>query len=277
VNTADHILKNTRAVLDITFSAGAADGAVTVTVTNASGTVVSSGSASQVSGGEYTFALNPQPAVADLTVTWAGSWGGVAQSIQSKAEIVGAYLFTLAQARSFDKAALANTTLYSDSLIREARAGITDFFEEVCGVSFVPRYGRDVVDGNSGTDIWLTRPRVNSVLAATVDAVAISDLSAVVVYDYGMAYRPSSWTAVNRRGVIVEYEHGYTQPPYDIHLAALTYLRYLLVASELSDRTVMFTNELGTIRNAVAGRNYPTGIPSVDAALIRHDERILIA
>ena len=279
MNTADHILRNNRAVLQITFSAGVADGSVTVTVADAAGAVVSTGAATSVGAGVYTYALAPQTTVKNLTVTWAGSWGGVAQSIQSYAEVVGAYLFTLAQARMANRGALTSATDYPDTAIREARAGITDFFEEVCGVSFVPRYGRETLDSPSSYDLWLERTRPTRVLASSVDgtALTVGELGALVVYDTGRVYNPSWWSGSLARGVTVEYEHGYQQPPYDIHLAALVYLRQLLVASDIGDRTIAFTTELGTIRNAVAGSNYPTGIPVVDAALSRHMERSLIA
>jgi hypothetical protein len=269
--TVDHVLRHTRAVVSVTFSAGNADGAVTVTVVDAGGRSVATGNATSVGAGSYTFAIDPQPEVAELSITWAGSWGGSAQSIASQVEIVGGYLFTLAQARAYD-AELANTTKHPDAEIRERRAGITDFFEQFCGISFVPRYARDVLDGDC--DLWLTHWPVTKLLAASIDGVALTggELAVATVYPHGRLYRSAGWWTTNPRQAVVEYEHGMAAVPWDIHQAALVYLRYTLTPSNLSERTMSVSNELGTVRLAVANEKYPTSIPAVDAALLNHKQ-----
>jgi hypothetical protein len=282
VNTVDHVLRNTRAVLSVAFSAGDADGdAVTVNAVDASGRPVVTGASAvpAVASGVYTYALSPQPAVASLTLTWAGSFGGVAQSIRSRVEVVGGYLFNLAQARVFDDGALGDVTKYPDATIREVRAGITEFFRDVAGRSFVPMYGREAVDGTADGRLFLRAKGVRSLLAASVagTALTVDELAAVGVYDSGMLTRSNGWNAYTPRAVVVEYEYGDEFPPWAIHEAALVYLRYLLVSSDLSDRTITFTNEAGTVRNAVASIRYPTGLPTVDAMLGRYSRKRLLA
>lgn len=285
MNVADHVLKNTQATLAIDFTAGAATGAVTYTVTDADGTAVTSGSATHGTAGAYSFTLPPQTAVKSLTIVWTGTWGGVAQSLTTYAEIVGNHLFTIAEARAFDNAALASVTDYPEADIRAARAGIADFFESVTDVSFIPRYGRKVLDGPGARDLWLPVKQLRTLLAASVAGTAFtaSEIADVEVYEYGKLYRPSTWDSyvwgegAARRNVTVAYEHGYQSVPWDIHQAALVYLRYLLVASDISDRTVSWSNELGTFRQAVPGRLYPTGLPSVDAALGRYQRSMVLA
>jgi hypothetical protein len=266
--------------LEITFTAGDASGAVTYAVTDADGISVASGSATnETEPGRYTFVFAPQTAVKTLTIAWTGTWGGVAQTISTYAEVVGNHLFTLAEARAFDKAVLASTTTYPDAAIREARAGITDFFQQVTGVSFIPRYGRAVLDDPRSTDLWLPVLQLRTLLAGSLAGTALTagEIADIEVYEYGKLWRTAGWPGSTRRDVIVSYEHGYQTVPWDIHQAALTYLRYILVSSDISDRTISWSSELGTFRQAVAGRNYPTGLPSVDAALGRYTAAAVLA
>lgn len=277
--TADHILKNTQATLEATFTSGVATGSVTYTVTDATGTSVATGTATHGSGGAYSFVLPPQDTVKTLTIVWSGTWAGAAQSITTYAEVVGGHLFTIAEARAFDNAALTNATLYTDAAIREARAGIADFFDNVTGISFIPRYRRETLDAPSyGYDLWLGRRQIRTLLAASSDGTAFTtdELAAVNVYEYGKLHRPgttwcgTSWPSSTRLGVIVAYEHGYQMVPWEIHQAALMYLRYVLVSSDISDRAISVVNDFGQVqRLSVASMRYPTGIPTVDAALNR--------
>lgn len=270
--TAEHVLKNTSATLSMTFSS-APDAGVTVTITDAAGAAVVTDEATTVAGSTASYLLDPQAEVASLTAVWTGDFGGVEQSVSSAVEIVGGHLFTIAQARAFDDQALNNDTLYPDSLIRETRAGIAEMFATECGVSFVPMYGRETLSGERRRDLWLSNGHVNRILSANVDTVALTptELADVQTYPYGRMFWSRSW-AWGHRNIVVEYEHGYQTVPYEIHRAALVLARYTLVATNLSDRTISLSNELGTVRLSVPGHNYPTGIPVVDAALGRYSQ-----
>lgn len=284
MNVADHVLKNTQATLGITFTAGDASGNVTYGITDEDGnTVVAAGTVAttEAAVGYYTFVLPPQTAVKRLTITWTGTWGGVVQSLVTYAEIVGNHLFTIAEARAHDGGALSSTVDYPEASIRAARAGITDFFEHVTGVSFIPRYGRAVVDG-SGYELWLPHRQLRTLLAGSIDgtALTVGEVADVEVYESGRMWRSGYWGGSswpNRRNVTVAYEHGYQAVPWDIHQAALVYLKFVLKSTDVSDRTVSWSNELGTFRQAVPGAKYPTGIPSVDAALGRYQRQMVVA
>lgn len=283
MNTSDHILVDTQATLEITFSAGDAAGNVTYVVTDSEGAAVASGTANnETEAGRYTFVLAPQPMVANLVVAWTGTWGGVPQTLTTTAEIVGAYLFTLAEARAYDKAVLGNATVYSDAAIRAARVGITDFFQEITGVGFVPRYGRAVLDGDGGRELKVQDfGHVDELLYASVNGTALTapELAEVSVYPEGRFYRPAGWPRSadgSRRNIVLGYEFGAHQAPWDVHEQALVLLRYTLVPSDISDRTITWTNELGTFRQAVPGEKYPTGLPSVDAMLSRYSHKPII-
>jgi hypothetical protein len=277
---AIQVLKNTGATLQETFSAGAADGTVTVTLTHADGTSAGSGSAIHGTGGVYTFALAPQAELDLLSVVWSGSWSGVAQSITSQVEIVGGLLFSVADARAFGDQTLNDTVKYPDDVIRAARERIADAFEQVCSVAFVPRYARDVLDGNGGYAIRVYHQRCNRVIAASINGVALTSgqLADITARQSGYLIRNSGawdWSFAGRN-VVVAYEHGYPSAPPDIQRAALVLARYELVSNDISDRMIAFDSDLGQVRLSVPGRQYPTGIPIVDATLARYDESSLL-
>jgi hypothetical protein len=269
VNT--FILRNTQATLSVVFSAGYADSTVTATITRADGTVVTTGPATKdlAVAGRYTYVLLPQTAVNALTVKWEGSFGGIVQSLDFPVEIVGAHLFTVAEARAFGDQALKDSAKYPDSVIIDARERITDYFKRVCSVSFTPRYGRVTLDGFRVLhSLWLPDTKVARVFTITENGVAV-DPASVDVYPTGQLFRRVPWAA-DYQNITVDYQHGWEAPPDDVSRAALMLARYDLTTNQLADRFISFANELGVIRQAVPGERYPTGIPIVDAVLARY-------
>jgi hypothetical protein len=271
-----HILKNTKQTLEVTFDQGDADGDVAVVVTDAAGTQVATGNATLDADGRYTFDLAAQADVASLTVRWSGEWAAAAQSVETHAEIVGAFLFTVADLRDFNDRKLADDTDYPDALIAEKRDTITDYFEQVCNVSFIPRFARDVLEGENRQTLWLMKRRPSRLLSVTADGTEFDAdaIAEVDVYDSGKLWRPQvwPWNPGNRRNVVVEYEYGYQVVPLKIREAAMVLARYELITSDLSDRTIAVNTELGNVRLSVPGEKYPTGIPVVDTALCQYDE-----
>jgi hypothetical protein len=272
---AQHVLKNTGATLQESFSQGAADGAVTVTAVRADGTTASTGTATHTTGGDYTYFLPPQVELDQLTVTWAGTWAGIAQSLVSHVEIVGEFLFTIADARTFGDRVLADTSRYPDADIRAARERVTDLFDQVCHVSFVPRYGRDTLDGTNSDTIDLTHRRPRRIISGSLQGVALTSqqIADVALYPGGRAvWISGTWWSWRRNSIVLAYEHGWPAPPTDVSRAALVLARYDLVSNDISDRMIAFDNDLGTVRLSIPGRQFPTGIPIVDATLARYDE-----
>jgi hypothetical protein len=271
------VLKNTQATLSVTFSAGAADAAVTTLITNPSGATVSTGTATHGAGGVYTYVLPPQADVASLTVKWTGAFGGVTQSLQFYVDIVGAVLFTIADARAFGKTTdLANATTYPDQMIADARARVTDLFRRYCGVSFIPRYDHWQFDGRFQEALYIPNAkRVSKLLSVTINGVALSapDLALCVLQPSGILYRSASyygfWSSWQRNSIDVEYEHGWQQPPPQISRAALVTVWAELTTSQLADRFMSMQNEFGITRQSTPdwGAGRPTGILSVDSVL----------
>lgn len=272
---ATQILRNTRATLTIDFSAGVADGAVTVTVRDEPGATVATGTASSLGLGVYSFVVDPQAQLARLTLEWAGTWSGIAQSMTTEAEIVGGHLFTIDEARTWGDLQLADDQAYPDAAIREARERIADDFQRICCVSFFPRYERVSLTGTWDSWLWLPYKFPLALISTSVDGVALSpaELATVVLEPTGRINLATGWgSGWTRRNVTIEWEHGWRQVPTPIKRAALALAHYELVSSEITDRQVSFANELGTVRLSTPGPRTPTGIPIVDATLTRFDE-----
>lgn len=224
--------------------------------------------------GTYMYELAPRATLMRFDLRWSGVFDGVTQSIDSQAEVVGGFLFTVAELRTF-KGALQSTATYPTSAILDIREEITQFFAEECRVAFAPRYGRAVVDGRGGTELYLPSRKVTRVLSAKASGTAM-DHASMVAYDDGLLYSPSGFPE-GRRNIAVEYEHGYAQPPGRLARAAKVYASTMLVGTDVKERAITHTDETGTYRLSYpdAFRQRPTGIPVVDAALVAYTEPLV--
>jgi hypothetical protein len=207
-----------------------------------------------------------------VTATWTSSALGVATTTF---EVVGDVLFTIAEARAFDGGALSSATRYPTEVIEQARARITDWFQELCGVSFIPRGITTVLDG-SGRDTLLLSDlrilRVRSVetrAGGTWTALSPEDLDDVQP-GWGQLIRDvrGIWPS-GRRNVRVRYEHG------QIRRAALLTVRHDLVSTDLSARATQIVHQTGTEYLWTPGlRGSSVSLPEVHAILEKYDERV---
>ena len=138
-------------------------------------------------------------------------------------------LFTIAEARAFDKAQLGNATTYPDVTITAKEVEIREWLELVCGVNFIPTtHTSEVHDGDGTASLILDWPRVTSVTSITVDGVAYAaadiittDYSAGLAIDrYGLTRR-SGMFAAGSSNVAVTYVAGHAAVPALIKRAAL--------------------------------------------------------
>jgi hypothetical protein len=279
----DHIVKGAQGVMSVVFSVGAADGNVTVAVVDEAGAVVVASTNAvhdaQIPG-RYYVVIPVQSEVKNLIATWTGTFSGVVQSVVTYAEIVGHLLFTIADARSYGDRTLNDVAAYPDATISQARTRVVDQMASACGVEFIPRYGRDVVDGSDSQVLWLglgRARRVDHIISAKVAGATVS-LSDLVVYPNGKLVRLSgSWPA-GFRNVVVEYDHGWRIPSLEITRAGLVWTVFELGSHEIPDRVLTFTTDAGSVvRLAQPGsaelpRRRPSGIPYIDSILARHDE-----
>lgn len=272
----DEVLRNTQNTLSVTFYSGgvatSADGSVTVEALGADGGTVTAGTATgggTTTPGVYDYTLAPQAVLDWLDVTWSGTFGSVAQSVRTEVEIVGDFYVALSDIRALDN--LSDTSKYPNARLIEVRQWFADKVEGFCGVSFVPRYCREVLNGDDTTLIVLDNVRLRTILSASVDGTAVTDLTSWYALQSGLlarddgGYFPTGW-----RNVIIEYEHGYDSPPPRLREAALVAIRHKLLGdnSGIPERATSMTSEVGSYTLSLAGAHRPFGIPEVDSVLL---------
>lgn len=264
-------------------------GVTTVGVVNDAGTtVIASGTATTGTGTaarSVAFTTTHSANLDRLTVTWTSATYGASTAI---VEVVGAWLFTIAECRAFDGGAIQQARPIPEATaIEEARVRILDEFEMLTGVAWVPRYRRDIYSGDGLTTLFLPTGRVRAIRSAenraygqaTWTAVTADELADLYYEPWGLLRRESLGTFLSgSRNWRIGYEHGADQPPLDIKRAALMAARYELIPSNISERAISISNEMGTTNlwtPGLSGRGraiHP--LPEVDRILRAHDERV---
>jgi hypothetical protein len=285
------ILRDTAADIELTIYVGgvatAPDAAPTVTVTAEDGTVIVNAATATIVGTKSKYTLTPTHTadVNSLTATWTATVSGVAgQVFLTYAQVVGALLFNLAEARSFDNSALTSSTTYPDATLIAARDRIAESFEDVMQCPVGLAYGREVLDGSGSSELWLDGAMLASVRSvkertagsATWTAYTASELADVLADRNGRLTRESlgSFTK-GRRNIAVEYEHGYQPVPEELRRAALWLLRDQLTGSDLPRNAISQTDQLGTFNLSVPGlRGSFFGLPQVDEVVKRYSKRL---
>jgi len=282
---ATHILRATPATISVTFYGGsdtdtdtADPGVVTATITAANGTEVVTNAATQGAGAAAR--------MLDLTATetanvdlWDVAWTSpTLGTVTTQVEIVGALLFTIPEARAFDKGQLGDSTKYPDAALASTRARILDEFERICRMAFVPRYRRLILDGEGGRQLRLWDTRVTKIREAglryrgqvTPTPLTTAELADLTLDYGGVVTRDSlGWWWPGDNNITIAYEYGYAQPPQAIRRAALILAVNQLKPTDLGDRTMSISSEAGTFRLATAGMGQGNwfGLPLVDSVL----------
>lgn len=247
------VLVNTGAVLSQTFTTDEAtidaDGTVTVTVTNlAGGSVSGPATATHVGAagsGLYEWPLAPQAAPDVLRVVWSGTFGGVAQSLESSVEIVGGQYFTLYALRHADDQhsatpPLADANKWPNDLLRAARLEAEKEAMRIMGHSCVPRAARERMVARRGV-LHPSKAYVREIRAVTL----ASDASTVDFSAWSIEGATSSWIRcglADGTAVIVVYEHGEDRVESDVSRACVVRARHALAryASQLPETTDRF-------------------------------------
>lgn len=268
------VLKGTSSLISVTFTVDetATDGApdsATVVILNADGTeLVSSTAAGEGGTGRYTFTLTPVHTanLNVLTANWTATINGAAQTVSTSVEVVGGFLFSLAELRAMS--GLEDTVKYPTAALATARTLAESALEDACGVAFVPRYHRATIRYTSG-DLALQHPMVRSVRAVTSEGTVWTQdqLDELVIENSSFIYGPSGWTTT-RGGLTVAYEHGYDQPPPRVSRAAKTLARHYLIESPIDSRWTSISSEDGTFSVVTAGeRGNLFDLPEVNAVV----------
>jgi hypothetical protein len=163
-----------------------------------------------------------------------GGTQGPAQGVyrvQREVLMPGTALFTVSEARAFDKEQLASGTDYPDAAIIAKEAEIREWFCKIFGVDFVPTtHTAEVHDGDGSNYLILDWPRISAVSAISIDGVALTaaELS-TTDYSAGLAIDPVQPMITRRSGtfragfsnVAVTYVAGHGTVPERIKRAAL--------------------------------------------------------
>lgn len=249
-----------------------------VTITRADGTAVTSGVAStHDSTGIYHFdllAATHTSRLDCLTLSWTATVAGKAVKRTDTIKVVAGRFFTLAQLRA--KQGLAGQELaYPNAALADARDIAEDFVEEFCKDAFIEQARRDTFDGDGSMEIFLPRVNVTGLISCKVDGV-VQTITGWTVSSAGHLRALSAAFNYNIVGqnVIVEYSVGHKSVPFDLRNATVELARHLLLTntSSIPDRARMMQTEFAMYQLDVASEDKPTGVPNIDAVLIRYRE-----
>lgn len=263
-------------------------GTITATVTGADGTVVLAAGTATTAGttGVRTVSLTAaQNSRLDLlTVEWTNG----TTTRTTTVEVVGGYYASVRTIREADDV-LADTRKYPAALIVEARRRVESEFEDLCGVSFVPRYRRWRTSGKGTHALHLPDTMLRKVRKVRDYGLGLSptsyydftatELAAIPADSQGIAWRTDGFFySRGTDNVVIDYEHGYDRPPSDLDSAFMLRVRDVLNRHNrgVPDRATTFTSDVGgTYSLLVAGRGGSlTGIPDVDVVLKRYSMRL---
>jgi hypothetical protein len=235
--------------------------AVTVTITRADGTDVAV-DANATSLGNAVFSYSLAPPVTsildNLTVVWTNSSVG---SFTQTVEVVGGFLFNIAELRAFAGDAFANTTTYPDDELVKVRTDVEVTLERHLGFALIPRFAVQTVPAR----YVRLQPYVR-VIRWITSAGATVDVSALEYSQSGYVAGTYSWPTV------VAYEHGLdvdSDITRRMQRPGLMLAKAMLQESPVDDRASTFSSvDGGTYSLVVPGRGGSiTGVPDVDVAI----------
>ena len=227
--------------------------------------------------GEYEYAFAAGATVAELTCIWAGLKDTVAVQATTYIEVIGFNLVTVEQIRGFKDGTgltLTDTSAFTDEVLIELRDEVSDEFEEITGVSWVPRYSDVNLEGLFQTTLELPKAPANTIITAYVDGTVLTptELAELVITgdtseSNNLVYWANTWaySSTNPRNVRVVYERGFDRLRGQVARMALMVIRDRARPADLSPRIRAITDELGTQSFSTAGASRPFGIPEVDA------------
>lgn len=253
-----------------------ATGDVTVTVAREDGTALTGGTATKTVTGTYTFTLTAAThltRVDELKVTFSATVSGKTQSHDQYVKVVKGRYFTLAELRAMK--GLSSTSTFPNADLATARDIAEDFVEQFCEAAFVPQYRREVVDGDDRDELYLSRLNVRELLSVKLDGSAMTTTGWTVSSSGRIKTDGDVFIcAIAGQNVQVQYEYGSVAPPMDLKNATLKLARALVLSTEsaIPDRARMMQTEWGMFQLDVASKDKPTGIPDVDAVLMRYRE-----
>jgi len=194
-------------------------------------------------------------------------------------------LFTISEARAFDKGQLASVSDYPDLAINAKELEIRQFLAQAMGADAIPTAHTETHDGDGSDYLVLRWPLVTEVTALSIDGVAVaaeflnaSDYADGMAIDYerGMITRRGGIFAAGWSNVDITYTAGYALPPELVKRAAL-----MLAVNELPAQNAPWQAESfeagGTSFSWTRGDGYRgnwSGIPDVQRAINLYTRRM---
>lgn len=236
----------------------------------------------------HTFTLAQLPQLDTYSIVWQGVVNGVTTQWTTVVELVGDFIFEIAELRNLDRA-FKDTTRYPTATLRKIRTAVEETLESVtaANVAFVPRHTRVKLDGSSpdltraynpltfGGDyrgLRVPNFQVREIYSLSVNGTALTteEIDTVGVDD-NMLWRSAgvsypAWP-YGHRNIEIHYEHGMDRAPNAITRAGLILAKEYLITSDLPTRATATSIGDQMFRLTIAGRDGVTGIPDVDAAI----------
>lgn len=279
------------------------DTAPTVTVVNAEGVTIATGTSSLVDAGTGQQTAILQLTAADLptrdllTVTWTYTISTAPAAVTSAIDVCDRRLFPLSDYAQFQELSNLN-----EELLEQQRYDAEDFLERECGCAFTGRYGTEqfLLSGTRGQtwpfdqhwfgdlrsngrgQLALRRPFVHLIRSITRTWIDPSD-STVHTYALDLNYAQLDTFSSTLRyhgphgnglwgDLTIAYEHG--RYIADVRRVCLILARYRLLNGPLDSRASQMAVEGGgTINLLTPGiMGSVTGIAEVDAFLGRYNQ-----
>lgn len=283
-----HALSGTPVTLDVTYYSGgviADPGTVTVGVVLPDGATLEPVPEVVGTGASPRSATIPAGSTAALgagRATWTSTTLG---SVTTDVEIVGDLLFTVAEARAWPNSKVSDAEKYPAAVLERERARITDWFQRICHVAFVPRGKQIELSGQGRCHLWLPDLRVLRVQAVEVREGTAwvpftqDELDDLIVERSGRLTRATGTPfPVGHSNVRVRYEHGHDRCPAEIRRAALLTLMDDVGTAPVSRRATQVVSPTSTEYLWTPGmRGSSVALPDVHAILEQFDERIVRA
>jgi len=260
---------------------GPGGGTCTVAVTLPDGSAgPASGPVSHVGTGIYSFELAgpDDPIVYDIA--WSGEIGGNPVTVDTQAEALGELLFNLGDLRALkagDDAPFEDAVKWPAERLQEVRTATLDEFTRILWYSPVPRYGRAVLRGTGEAALRLPHYKVQRILAASVDGVALdaAELADLYVDDRWVVRKTLGTWPATEGSVVVSYVHGWERVEGEGSSHAMAWAAMRLNPAISSQATSMTTPD-GTSYDfdaagqvTRAGNVRHSGVPKIDAWLHR--------
>ena len=230
----------------------------------------SAAQAATVSDSLVSITLPPQSEIIDLPVRWTYADDGQTYTYDQVYRVVSDVLFTVLEARAFGDGELADEEAYLTAAIEFARERITEEFTGIIGYELGKRRKSHEFYASRVPWVFLPDTYVTSIVAASDPDGSALDVSTLSVEPTGFVQGISSWYGKHK----IEYVCG-ADIPLALKRAALTLLRSQAVPTDVDNRALTFTDQLGTYRLSAAGRAGAWfGIPDVDSVLDRYASNV---